>query len=157
MRPYTWLLNLLQSVKSEQMSFIYRDILDAKISLEPQFHFETNNRYVHPESVNAEAMEIAVDREKTILIAIAHAPESLLVTPNALYFKFNLMIYKMYEQFLSVGDSGEIMPVNEEIETQFSNIVEFLLQLTGGFRREFVVLTTDGERNLTENEKLQLL
>lgn len=32
-RPYTWLLNLLQSVKSEHMTFIYRDVLDSKISL----------------------------------------------------------------------------------------------------------------------------
>jgi len=156
-RPYTWLLNLLQSVKSEQMSFIYRDVLDAQLSLEPQFHFEANTRYVHPESVNAEAMEIAVDREKAILVAIAHAPSSLMETPTALYFKFNLMIYKMYEQCVAVGDSGEVMPVNEEIETEFNNIVAFLLKIIKGFQLEFVVLTTDGEKHMTETEKLQLL
>lgn len=139
------------------MSFIYRDVLDAQLSLEPQFHFEANTRYVHPESVNAEAMEIAVDREKAILVAIAHAPSSLMETPTALYFKFNLMIYKMYEQCVAVGDSGEVMPVNEEIETEFNNIVVFLLKIIKGFQLEFVVLTTDGEKHMTETEKLQLL
>jgi len=139
------------------MSFIYRDVLDAQLSLEPQFHFEANTRYVHPESVNAEAMEIAVDREKAILVAIAHAPSSLMETPTALYFKFNLMIYKMYEQCVAVGDSGEAMPVNEEIETEFNNIVAFLLKIIKGFQLEFVVLTTDGEKHMTETEKLQLL
>lgn len=63
----------------------------------------------------------------------------------------------MYEQCVAVGDSGEVMPVNEEIETEFNNIVNFLLKIIQCFRREFVVLTTDGERHLTEIEKLQLI
>lgn len=105
-RPYLWLLNLLQCVKSEQMSFIYRDILDSKIILSPTFHLETSDRYILPELVNAEALEISVDREKTLLTAIAHSPGCLLSNEDILYFKFNLMIYKMYEQCIDAADSG---------------------------------------------------
>jgi hypothetical protein len=63
--------------------------------------------------VNAEAMEIAVDREKTVFVTIAHSPDSIIECPGSIYFKFNMLIYRMYEQCIAVGDSGEIMPINE--------------------------------------------
>lgn len=49
------------------------------------------------------------------------------------------------------------MSVNEQIETQYTNIVDFLAQILNGFQKDFVVLTTDGEKTIDESDKLATL
>lgn len=50
-QPYKWLLGLLQNVKSEHLMFVFRDILDAKLILEPKLHYEGNTRYLHKDLI----------------------------------------------------------------------------------------------------------
>lgn len=105
-------------------------------------------------------MSIAARNEPSYFKTVRYAPESLSETSTTLYLKFET---KLSEYYLREDPTPEINTAKSQAQTpestklSFDKLVEYFIQLTHAFHKNFAVVSGHESKLLNLQEKLSLL